>query len=204
MRTARFAVLSALLAAILIFGPAFAANPHTSPGTLRLDTARTQISFTLGGSLHTTDGTFQLKRGTITADPASGQASGQIVIDANSANTGESMRDAKMKDSVLETQRYPEIFFIPEHVTGHQSPSGDFAATLTGILRLHGADHEITLDVSGHLAGDYLAAATHFAVPYVTWGLTDPSVLFLRVDKVVDMTIVVSGRVTWIAAASRR
>lgn len=94
-------------------------------------------------------------------------------------------------------------FFIPERVTGHENPNGDFAATLAGILRLHGSDHEIALDISGHLAGDYLSATTHFARPYVTWGLTDFSILFLRVDKVVDMTIVVSGRVTWIAAASK-
>jgi polyisoprenoid-binding protein YceI len=197
MRTAPFAAPFALLAAILICGSAFAANPHPSRGTLTLDPAHTQISFTLGGSIHTTEGTFQLKSGTITADPETGQANGQVVIDANSANTNESMRDSKMKGSVLETQRYPEIFFVPERISGHENPNGDFAAKVTGVLRLHGSDHEITLDVSGHLAGNYLAATTHFVVPYVAWGMTDPSVLFLRVADVVDVTIAASGHMIW-------
>jgi len=202
MRIGVLAVPIAALAAILTSAVAFAARPEPAKGTLQLDPARTRISFTLGGSLHTTEGTFQLKSGTITADPATGNATGQIVIDANSANTDESMRDSKMKTSVLETQRYPEIFFVPEHVAGHEDPDGNFVAKLTGILRLHGSDHEITLDVIGRVAGDNLTASTHFAVPYVAWGLTDPSILFLRVADVVDVMIVASGRVTWIAGGA--
>ena len=186
-----------LLATGLAASSASAAAPQPAKGTLNLDPAHTQISFTLGGSLHTTEGTFQLKRGTITADPASGQASGEILIDANSATTNESMRDSTMKDSVLETQRYPEISFAPERVAGHEDQDGNFTAKLTGTLRLHGADHEITLDVNGRVTGDNLTANTHFVVPYAKWGLHNPSILFLRVNDYVDLTIVASGHVTW-------
>lgn len=193
MRTAIFAAPAALLAAILISASAFAASPQTSKGTLTLDSAHTQISFVLAGSLHATKGTFQLKSGTITADPATGLASGQIVIDANSANTNVSMRDSKIKDSVLETSRYPEIYFVPERVAGHEDSHGNFAAKLTGILRLHGSDHEITLDVSGRVVGGSLTASTQFVVPYVKWGLTDPSFLFLHVDNFVNVTVIVSA-----------
>ncbi|MHB8381637.1 MAG: YceI family protein [Candidatus Binataceae bacterium] len=204
MRAALFAAPITLLAAVAILASAFAANPQPSKGTLTLDPAHTRISFTLGGSLHSTEGTFQLKSGTLTADPATGEASGQIVIDANSASTDESMRDAKMKDSVLETQRYPEIIFVPQKIAGHESSNGNFAAQLSGVLRLHGSAHEITLDVSGRVAGDSLTATTHLIVPYVAWGLTDPSIMFLRVDKVVDVTIVASGHVNWVATAPGR
>ncbi|MGH7779673.1 MAG: YceI family protein [Candidatus Binataceae bacterium] len=198
MRKGLLAVPTAALAAILLASSAFAAHPQPSKGTLSLDPARTQILFTLGGSLHATEGTFQLKSGAITADPASGEASGQVVIDANSANTNESMRDAKMKDSVLETQRYPEIIFVPEHVAGHEEPDGNFSAKLTGILQLHGSSHEIFLEVSGRIVGENLTASTHFVLPYVAWGLTDPSFLMLRVAHVVDVSIAAGGHVTWI------
>ncbi|MGC1676335.1 MAG: YceI family protein [Candidatus Binataceae bacterium] len=204
MRTKVFAATMILFAVIVISAPASAASPQSSKGTLALDPAHTRISFTLGGPLHTTSGTFRLKHGTITADPATGQASGNVVIDASSANTGESMRDAKMKDSVLEASRYPEIDFVPEKVAGHEDSDGNFTAHMTGILRLHGSDHEITLGVSGQVVGDSLTASTHFVVPYVAWGMTNPGILFLRVDSVVDLTIEVSGHVTWIAAAANR
>lgn len=204
MRTKVFATAILWFAAIAIAASAFAASPQSSKGTLTLDPAHTRISFTVGGPMHTTTGTFQLKNGTITADPAAGQASGEIVIDTNSANTGESMRDAKMKDSVLETARFPEIVFVPKKVAGHEDSDGNFTARMTGILRLHGSDHEITLDVSGRIVGDSLTASTNFVVPYVAWGLANPGILFLRVDKVVDVTIEVSGHVTWITAAVMR
>ncbi|HVA82460.1 MAG TPA: YceI family protein [Candidatus Binataceae bacterium] len=199
MRKTLCAAPTALLAAILTVAPAFAGNPQTLKGTLNLDPARTRIFFTLSGSLHTTEGTFQLKSGTISADPATGEASGEIVIDANSANTDQSLRDAKMRDSVLETQRYPEILFVPERVAGHESSDGNFTARLTGLLRLHGADHEIILEAAGRVVDDELTASTHFSVPYAAWGMTNPSILFLRVADTVEVNIVASGKVAWSA-----
>ncbi len=190
-----------VLAAGLGVVPVEAADRQPPKGTLTLDPAHTQISFTLGGSLHTTEGSFQLKRGVITADPSNGQASGEILIDANSGATGIGMRDTTMKNDVLETERYPKITFTPEHVVGSEDQDGNFAAKLTGVLRLRGADHEITLDVKGHVNGDNLTATTHFAVPYAKWGLHNPSVLFLTVNDYVDLSIAASGKVTWATAA---
>ena len=48
---------------------------------LQLDPQRTTINFTLGDVLHTVRGTFQLKRGELRLDPASGKISGEIVVD---------------------------------------------------------------------------------------------------------------------------
>src|SRR5215469_17337382 len=87
-------------------------------GTLVLDPSKTLVEFRLGGALHTTHGNFKLERGTISADPATGEASGIVVIDAKSGDSGIGARDRRMEEDVLEAQKYPEIIFEPRRVTG--------------------------------------------------------------------------------------
>ena len=38
-------------------------------------------------------------------------------------------------------------------------------------------------------------AASHFAVPYVKWGMKNPSTFILRVDQSVDIEVQASGAV---------
>jgi len=166
-------------------------------GALELDPSKTLVEFRLPGSLHTTHGTFKLERGTIIADPATGKAGGSIVVDARSGVTGIGKRDNDMRDSVLEAQRYPEITFDPQHFTLKLEKDGQFQAKLDGVLTIHGARHEIVTDVRGQLAGNSLTAACHFSVPYVDWGMEDPSLFFLTVSKQVDIDIATEGRITW-------
>ena len=78
-------------------------------GTEDVDPAKTHIDWTLGDILHTVQGTFQLESGSIVFDPHTGEAGGQIIVDAASGNSGNGTRDSKMKKEVLETTRYPDI-----------------------------------------------------------------------------------------------
>jgi polyisoprenoid-binding protein YceI len=172
-------------------------------GALELDPSKTLVEFRLPGSLHTTHGTFKLERGTIIADPATGKAGGSIVVDARSGDTGIGARDNEMRRSVLEAQRYPEIIFDPQHFTLELSGGDQFQATIQGVLTLHGGRHEVALTAQGQVVGDNLTATAHFSVPYVDWGLEDPSVLFLTVAKQVDIDIATTGRVVWTGQVSR-
>ena len=70
---------------------------------LQLDPATTQVNFTLGDVLHTVHGTFKLKRGTVKFDPASGHASGLVVVDSTSGDSGSRARDHKMHTEILES-----------------------------------------------------------------------------------------------------
>src|SRR5437016_254648 len=76
---------------------------------VQLDPAHTNIDFMLPGYLHTTHGRLTLNGGTIWIDPATGKATGEVVIDATSENSSEDLRDAITKHAVLEVDRYPEI-----------------------------------------------------------------------------------------------
>jgi polyisoprenoid-binding protein YceI len=172
-------------------------------GTLELDPSKTLIEFRLPGNLHTTRGTFKLERGTILGDPATGKAGGSIVVDARSGDTGIGARDKEMRERVLEAQRYPEITFDAQHFTLELGGGGQFQATMQGVLTLHGGKHDVALTAQGQLVGDNLTATAHFSVPYVDWGLKDPSVLFLTVAKQVDIDIATTGHVVWTDQPSR-
>ncbi len=174
-----------------------AAAAELRSATLELEPSKTLIEFRLPGDFHTTHGTFKLERGIIEADPATGQASGSVVIVAASGDSGLSARDDRMKDSILEVHKYPEIKFTPKRVTGQLEIDGQFHANLLGVLTLHGTGHQINLEVQGRLSGDSLIATSHFSLPYVEWGLEDPSILFFTVAKQVDIDIATAGHIVW-------
>lgn len=175
-----------------------AAAAESRPGTLVLDPSKTLIEFRLPGALHTTHGRFKLERGTIRADPNTGEADGSIVVDAKSGDSGIDSRDNRMKNSVLEVQKYPEITFTPSYVSGHLKKDDQFEASLHGIINLHGSSHSIVMEVQGRLDGDSLVAKSHFSIPYVEWGMENPSVMFLTVAKQVDIDIATEGHIVWI------
>jgi polyisoprenoid-binding protein YceI len=174
-----------------------AAGAESRSGNLELDSAKTLVEFRLPGALHATHGKFKLAHGTISADLATGEASGSIVVDARSGDSGIAARDDRMKSSVLEVQKFPEIIFTPRHVDGRLEKDGQFQAKLGGVLSIHGARHEIVTEVQGRLVGNTLTAACHFSVPYVEWGMEDPSLFFLTVAKQVEIDIATEGQITW-------
>ena len=53
-----------------------------------LNPAQTKIAWTLGGTMHDVHGTFTLKSGAVKFDPRSGDASGGIIVDATSGESG--------------------------------------------------------------------------------------------------------------------
>ena len=180
---------------------AFSAPVQAQSVTLKLDPARTQITFTLGATFHTVEGSFKLKSGAIQFNPANGEASGEVIVDATSGESGNTSRDQKMHKSVLESQNYPEVVFVPERVQGPVSLSGDSHVQIQGLVKLHGSQHEITIPADIQITGAQLTANLHFAIPYVEWGLKDPSTFVLRVEKKVDVVIRVAGSLSFPPAA---
>jgi len=181
--------------ALAVFVPLLASPAGAQEAVLELDPAQTQVSFTLGDVLHTVHGMFKLKRGAVEFDAATGHAGGSVVVDATSGESGSHARDRKMHKDVLESAQYPEIIFAPEQVKGEVPPQGDFQVQVKGTFTMHGAAHPLTLVVQAHLAGEQLAADTHFTIPYVSWGLKNPSTLFLRVNETVEIAIHAAGQI---------
>jgi polyisoprenoid-binding protein YceI len=179
--------LAATLASIVLL---CASAP--APGqeiALDLDPARTTVQFTLSGTLHTVHGSFKLKRGAIRFDPATGKIGGEAVVDATSGESDSDGRDSRMHTNILESARYPEIVFTPDRVEGTVARQGASQIEVHGMFRIHGAEHEIMLPVQVTMDDGRATAKIHFTIPYVKWGLKNPSTLFLRVSDKVDIDI---------------
>jgi polyisoprenoid-binding protein YceI len=161
---------------------------------LELNPSHTRVEFTLSDVLHTVHGSFQLKRGTVRYDLKTGKCSGEIVIDAQSGNSGSEARDKRMHKNILESAQYPEIVFMPDQVTPDKGgPSA--AAKVHGMFTIHGARHEMTMTVEANRAGDAENVKAHFVVPYVQWGMKNPSTLFLRVGDTVNIDVDAHGAI---------
>jgi polyisoprenoid-binding protein YceI len=163
---------------------------------LTFDPARTTIDFTLDATMHKVHGTFQLVRGTVRYDPETGEASGRIVVDARSGDTGNAKRDRDMHGKVLKSEAHPEIVLVPERVVGDLPSEGSNDMTVVGGFRIGGARHTIEIPIAVVVHGNDAEIKARFEVPFVEWGLEDPSKFLLRVAKEVAVTVTTHATVT--------
>ncbi len=195
LATVSFLAIAGVITALVLSAlPQHAAPQLASSGiVLGIDPAQSKVHWTLGSTLHTVHGSFVLKKGTLQVDPQTGKASGEIVVDATSGNSGNDSRDKKMHKEVLESKRYIEVIFLPDNVEGKVVPQGAFTAQVHGHLTLHGSEHELTVPVQAELAGDQWTGRAKFSVPFIDWGLKNPSNFFLKVNHVVDVEVELKG-----------
>jgi polyisoprenoid-binding protein YceI len=101
-----------------------------------------------------------------------------------------------MKKDILEAEQHATISFEPKTYTGAIASSGDSTLQVTGIFTLLGTPHEITLPMLVHLEGTTATVKARFTVPYIQWGLKDPSFMFWKADKDVTIDLFLKGRLS--------
>ena len=157
------------------------------------DPAHTTVRFTLPSILHTVHGTFNYAGGDVHYDLATGKISGQIAVDAASGNSGDEARDRRMHRAILESRQYPEIVFKPDRLDGRVASDGVSQVQVHGMFTIHGAAHEITIPVEVRMAHGAPTVTARFSIPYVKWGMKNPSTLFLRVSDTVEIEAVAAA-----------
>jgi len=164
---------------------------------VNFDPAQTNITFTLDTTLHDVHGTFRLKSGQIHFDKSTGKASGTIIVDAQSGDTDNKSRDKKMHQEILESPKYPEIVFTPQQVRGSFDSQKASQVDVVGTFRIHGQEHDFTMTFAVQPASPaQLNCDTHFAIPYVKWGMKDASTFLLHANDTVDLEIHATAQIT--------
>ena len=172
-----------------------AASSSAAEWRIEVDPLRTNVSFTLKATMHSVHGTAAAASGGFSLDPDTGAATGEIVIDATSADTGNGSRDKKMHRKVLVTADNPQIVFRIQRLEGHLALEGASEVTLHGEIMILGQAHEIAIPLQVEIDGGEFAVKAEFEIPYVEWGLKDPSTFILRVAKEVQVVIEAEGRI---------
>jgi polyisoprenoid-binding protein YceI len=168
-----------------------------------LDPSASEATFTLDTTFHEVHGTMGVVGGTIRFDPATGAASGEITVDARRTETGNRQRDETLHAEVLETGRFPTILFRVQRVEGKWIDSGRSDLRIVGVLSLHGTDHPMTIPVVAECAEGRVRGEMRFSIPYVEWGLHDPSFFVARAAKTVDARVRAEGRIAEAVASER-
>jgi polyisoprenoid-binding protein YceI len=106
-----------------------------------------------------------------------------------------------MHREILESALFPEIVFTPTQVIGTVAANGGSKVDVSGRFRLHGKDHDLTLPIEVVTDGQNLQMAIHFVIPYVEWGLKNPSNFFLHASDKVDVEIHATGHLENMAAS---
>ena len=166
--------------------------------SLELDPAQSAVHFTLKSSLHTVHGTFTITSGKVSFDPATGKTMGLIIVSATSGESGNKGRDSKMHKEIIESQRYPEISFAPQEIKGHLELEGNSHVEIKGEFRLLGQDHEIVIPVTVRSEHSGVTVDSDFSIPYIAWGLKNPSTFILRASDMVQVNVHAIGN--WTAA----
>lgn len=180
-----FALAVLLAPAALAQQQTFVANPDASEVKMTLKTTREVVN-----------GTFRIQSGLLEFDRSTAKMSGSVVVLAGSGKTGNGSRDKKMNKDILEVEQHATVSFEPKSYAGTIAPSGDSTIQATGIFTLLGTPHEITIPILVHLEGTTATAKARFVVPYIQWGLKDPSFLFWKADKDVAIDLLLTGRLS--------
>jgi polyisoprenoid-binding protein YceI len=181
-----WSITAGAIAGIAVFLSASAAPPRpqalqtpTQELVFSLDQSQSKVHYTVDSTLHTVHGT--------------GKADGEIIVYATSGDSGNSSRDEKMHRAVLESAKYSEIVFKPTLMDGKLALSGTSDVKLHGVFSLHGSDHGLVVPVHAEISGDHWKGSAKFQVPYIQWGLKDPSNFLLKVKPNVDMDLELAG-----------
>ena len=179
-----FAIAVILVPPALAQHQTFVVNPDAS-----------EVKMTLKTTHEIVNGTFHVQSGSIEFDCSTPKMSGSVVVLASSGKTGNDSRDKKMNKDILKVGQYATVFFEPKTYTGAIAASGDSTIQVTGIFTLLGTPHEITVPMLVHLNGLSTTAKANFVVPYVQWGLKNPSFLIWKADNDVAIDLNLAGTI---------
>ena len=186
MKSFAVLALAAVLApAALAQHQTFVVNPDAS-----------EVKITLNTTHEVVNGAFHVQSGSIEFDRGTPKMLGSVVVLAGSGKTGNDSRDKKMNKDILKVEQYATVSFEPKTYTGALALSGDSNLQVTGIFTLLGTPHEITIPILVHLEAAAATAKAHFVVPYVQWGLRNPSFLIWKAEDDVAIDLVLAGRLS--------
>jgi polyisoprenoid-binding protein YceI len=182
----------AVLALAVILAPAalaqhqiFAVNPDAS-----------EVKMTLNTTHEVVNGTFHIQSGSIEFDRSAPKMSGSVVVLAGSGKTGNESRDKKMNKDILRVDQFATVSFAAEAYSGVVAAAGDSTIQVSGVFTLLGTGHDLTIPMQIHIDGSKATARAKFVVPYIQWGLKNPSFLIWKAENDVTIDLNLVGQIS--------
>ena len=183
-----FAVLAV---AVLLAQAAFAQHQ-----TFAVNSDASEVKIKLNTTHEVVNGTFHVQSGSINFDRTASHISGIVIVAAGSGKTGNDSRDKKMNREILKVDQFATVSFAPKAYTGTVAASGDSTIQVSGVFTLLGTPHDLTIPMQIQIDGSKATARAQFVVPYVQWGLKNPSFMFWKAENDVAVDLNVVGQVS--------
>jgi polyisoprenoid-binding protein YceI len=181
-----------VLALAVVLAPAvfaqhqtFAVNPDASEVKMKLNTTHEVVN-----------GIFRVQSGSIDFDRTTSHISGVVIVAAGSGKTGNDSRDKKMNKDILKVDQFATVSFAPKAYNGMIAASGDSTIQVSGVFTLLGTAHDLTIPMQIHVDGTKATAKAQFVVPYVQWGLKNPSFLIWKAENDVAIDLNLVGQIS--------
>jgi len=182
----------AVVALVLIFAPAALAQHQT----FAINADASDVKMKLNTTHEVVNGTFHIQSGSINFDRTASHISGIVIVAADSGKTGNDSRDKKMNKDILKVDQFATVSFAPKTYNGTIVASGDSTIQVSGVFTLLGTAHDLTIPMQIHIDGSKATAKAHFIVPYVQWGLKNPSFMIWKADNDVAIDLNLVGQVS--------
>lgn len=119
--------------------------------------------------------------GTISINPdgSINSADSKFVVNVDSLTSDRSQRDNFLRRNSLQTSQYPQVVFVPTHVSGLPSPlpaSGQVTFKLTGNLTVRDVTKPVTWDVTATVDGSQLTGTATISFKFEDFNIPQPQV----------------------------
>ncbi len=101
-----------------------------------------------------------------------------------------------MNKNILKVEQFSTVSFAPKAYTGTVAASGDSAIQVSRVFTLLGTPHDLTIPIRIHIDGLKATARAELIIPYVEWGLKNPSFLIWKAENSVEVQIDLVGEVS--------
>jgi polyisoprenoid-binding protein YceI len=156
-----------------------------------------KVLFHLVASLHEIDGQAQKFNGWINIGEGSDHT-GEVIVQTNQLTTGLGVRDERMYDFVLQTERYPtiqyKIYGIDGDTAGLDSGKGTGKLTLKGALTVATVTKDIAIPAAYKWEDGSLKLIGKSTIQWTDFNLPDPSIKISTLNPPLDIKFSLSAK----------
>ncbi len=178
------------LALLLVLGFSIAA--YAEPKTLKFD--RSTAFYTSRDALASWKGTTKDVNGTVSYDSQTGEfIAGEVQIGLASLDSGNGLRDARMRNEFLQTDKFPKAIFTVKKIENFPKFSewkqwgNRQKGKMVGDLTIKNITKPVTFDAEAIYTGKELKITGMSKVKMTDFGITPPNFLLVTVEDTLGL-----------------